>query len=329
MRIVGPPRAAGGFFFAAGFHRHARLWEPSPSAVRFNRMFNRWLGLGSLIAMLTANLALVWQEFLPGWLAGDPPPSEAALLAPGEDRFAQVGLYDAAGRSLGQSWTRSRCTGVGGIVQVYTTTLLRPAHLPGGVATPRIRIEAELTYRQDNARLDDLDFRVYGLAWPLMLQGEAMPSGEFPCEWQAGTQRGSVILDAHAPAALGDVLRPFDRLPDLYVGRTWRLNLLDPLAHLVPGAREAGFVPEPILIEVTGRETIAHDGAEVATHVVEGGGVTAWVAHDGTVLRQRAVLPLLGELHVVAEPYDEQARRAALEAVPTDWTPHDRRWQER
>lgn len=279
-------------------------------------MLNRWIGILAGCAMLLANAAVFWRDVWPNWLAGDPPPSEAETLRPGEERQVQIGIYRAEGGApVGKSWTRASRKAAGGLVMVLTTTVLEPVVLPGGLSSPRVRVETELTYRNQQACIDELDFRMHGLPVPIHLHGEAMPDGGFPLEWQVGSQRGSVVLDSQAPVTLGDVIRPFDRLPDLYVGRTWKLDLLDPLAQLMPQIRNSGLAPEPVLIQVTGREPLDHNGETLETYVVEGGGARAWVARDGRVLRQEVNVPLLGALVLLEEPYDDDARRAAIAAT--------------
>ena len=274
-------------------------------------MLNRWIGIACGTFWLLANVAILWRDVLPHWLAGEPPPNEALLLTPGEKRFAQVGIYDDEGRAVGTSWTASMRVGIGGTVAVKTTTVLQPIALPaaGGLLTPRVRIEIGLTYRAGEASVDSLDFKMLGLGVPVSLEGEAMPSGEFPFTWRVGEYRGKTVLDSRVPVALGDVIRPFDRLPNLYVGRTWRLELLDPLSQILPQLKQVGLSLEPILVQVTRIETILHQGQPVDAFVVEGGGATAWVAPDGRVLRQEVVLPLLGKLVLLDEPYDEDALR--------------------
>lgn len=279
-------------------------------------MLNRWLGIACTLFMVLANAAIIWRDILPNWLAGDPPPNEALLLAPGEKRFVQVGIYDDAGRLVGTSWTTSTRVGIGGLVTVKTTTVLEPIHLPGDVRTPRVRVETGLTYRYGETTIDELDFKIFGLAFPVSLHGEAMPSGEFPFTWQVGEYRDKTVLDSRVPAALGDVIRPFDRLPNLYVGRTWQLALLDPLSQVLPQLQQAGLNLEPMVVRVTRTETITQPGAaEIEAFVVEGGGAIAWVAPDGRVLRQEVVVPLLGKLALLDEPYDEVARRKAIVAT--------------
>jgi hypothetical protein len=255
---------------------------------------------------------------LPSWFAGDPPPSEALILSAGEERRGQGGIYDDNGQPIGKSWTRSRRSSVGNLVQVLTTTVLEPIALPGGIRTPRVRIETEITYRHDTPSVDELDFKMFGLGVPISLHAEATPLGDFPFKWQVGAERGEVVLDSTVPTALGDVVRPFDRLPNLYVGRSWNLKLLDPIAHLLPNVGGGELALEPVLIQVTGRQAIMHGGEAVGVYVVEGGGATAWVADDGRVLRQEVNLPLLGRLELLDEPYDAEACDAAARVVPVD-----------
>lgn len=277
-------------------------------------MLNRWIGIVSAAGMILANAALLSRDVLPDWRAGDPPPSEPLLLEPGESRQVQVGIHHADGRRLGTSWTCSRRPGADGIVMVTNTTVLDPIPLAGRVATPRVRIEMNLTYRSDEARVDEMKFTIVGLSQPVSIHAETMLSGEFPCKWQIGPQEGKVMLDAQAPVLLGDAIRPFDRLPDLYVGRSWHLKLLDPLAHILPELKTSGLSLETTLVQVTRHEELEHGGQQVDTLVVEGAGATAWVAHDGRVLRQEVTLPLIGRLVLLDEPYDDDARRNAVHA---------------
>jgi len=260
----------------------------------------------------------VWRDIIPEWLAGDPPRSEALLLKPGENHYVQVGIFDAAGHTIGRSWTNSNRIGREGLVLVLTTTVLQPIHLPGGVTTPRVRIETKLSYAPEESHVEELFFWMHGLGVPVSLKGAAMPSGEFPCKWQVGSQRGAFVLDTRAPAALGDVIRPFHRLPDLYVGRTWRIKLLDPLSNVLPNLEAAGLSLEPILVRVTRTEMITHDEERIRAFVVEGGGATAWVAPDGRVLRQEVQVPLFGTLVLLEEPYDEEARDSATRSVRSE-----------
>lgn len=269
--------------------------------------------------MIFANAAIFSRDILPRWLAEEAPPSDVMVLAPGEKRCTQVGIYDDQHRCIGQSWTRAERQAIGDMVSVVTTTVLEPISLPVGMTTPPVRIETRLLYRPQQSWIDDLDFRMYGLGIPVSLAGAAYPTGEFACRWQVGPQRGDFLLESAAPAALGDVIRPFDRLPNLYVGRTWQIKLLDPLAQVLPNVKQTGLGMEPTVIRVTGEEIVEQGGKKVEVFVVEGAGARAYVAHDGTVLRQEVTLPLVGRLMLLDEPYDEGLLRSAQRAIPNDW----------
>ncbi len=277
-------------------------------------MANRWLGiiLGGL--MLLANAGIFVRDILPRWLPNDPPPNDAQLLAPGEARQVQVGIFDDDGRRIGTSWTRSHRKPSGDFIIVNTTTVLGPLPLPG-ITVPRVRVESEVALRGSTKRVDDVDLRIHGLGFPFRVRGEAMPTGEFVCSWRIANESGTFLLDADAPAALGDVIRPFDRLPELEVGQTWRVKLLNPLAALGPRG-DTAVEAESMLIRVTGRQRIVHAGKQVETYVVKGGGATAYVAEDGRVLRQELTVPLLGDLLLLDERYDSEAREALLHTAP-------------
>lgn len=292
-------------------------------------MLNRWIGILAFAGMLLANAAIFVQDVLPRWLPDDAPPTEAEILSRNEARYMQYGLFGEGGRRLGQSWTFSRRY-ADDRVTVTTTTLLEPLHVSGVLATPRVRLESLLTYRGSEGRVDEIDFRVHGLGFPVLFRGESYADREFACKWQVGERENSFLLDARMPAVLGDVIRPFHRLPKLYVGRRWRVKLLDPLTEIFPQLGQSGLDLEPVVLTVTRTEPFEYQGRVYEAFVVEGGEATAWVAPDGRVLCQVATLPLLGELRLLLEDssvcYDAQdaecgaamrsARQAAVDAVP-------------
>jgi hypothetical protein len=282
-------------------------------------MLNRWIGIVLGAAMILANATVTLRDVLPLWLPDNAPPTDAQLLAPEQERIVQVGIFDDEEHLVGRSWTLSRRHGLGDIVTVSTTTVLNPVPLPSGILTPRARIETSLVYKHKEQRVDELGFRMYGLGFPVEFNGEAMPTGEFAYQWQVGPSRGDGLLPASAPSALGDVIRPFDRLPDLYVGQTWRVKLIDPIAQIFPNLKQdrRAFDLDALVIRVTGKETIQHQGQPVETFLVraDDGSATAWVADDGRVLRQSVNVPLLGPLILVDEPYDKNARDKAKRYV--------------
>ncbi len=272
-------------------------------------MLNRWVGITSAIALLVVHALLIYHDVLPGWTAGDPPNADTNLSA-GERRTTQMSIYDARGRRIGRSWTVAQMAGM--TLTVRSWTLLEKIDLPNGMSTPPARIETELGYNQ-NKRLDHLSMRLIGLNTTGSLKGEFVPPDMFPCTWQAGEMRGQFLLNADVTRALGEVIRPFDHLPGLYVGRSWRVKLFNPLAEALPGLAGGGMSGSAVLVTVAARETIDHHGESISCFRVEADRATAWVDPSGRVLRQVVELPLLGRLTLIEEPYDEDARREAVE----------------
>ncbi|MFH1746862.1 MAG: hypothetical protein ABIG44_07425 [Planctomycetota bacterium] len=278
-------------------------------------MLNRWIGITCLTFMLSANALLFIRDILPTWLTGDPPLLVADSPAIGLKQQAQLGIFDDEGRVVGRNWTISETQGL--FLEVNSCTLLRPVMLPNGIATPEVRIDTRLRYRQEDGMLSELVLTLRGLPTSIRLRGEFMPPDEFACSWKVGYQPGGTfVLPAEATRALGDVFRPFARLPGLYVGRTWRLNILDPLAHILPGLKDQSMLAEPIIVRVTGKEQIQQAGQMIEAYIVEAPRTKAWVASDGNVLRQELELPILGKLILRAESFDGEAYKNAKQWPP-------------
>ncbi|MGD8451109.1 MAG: hypothetical protein PVJ57_04770 [Phycisphaerae bacterium] len=273
-------------------------------------MLNRWIGILCTLFMLSANTTLFVRDILPGLLAGDPPELDDLSLEAGTTRRIQTGVFNARDENIGRSWTVSFMQA--GLLNVTSCTRLNPITLPNGLTTPGARIDTELRYRVDDGLLDSMSMSIRGLPVGVTMHGDFIPPDEFACCWRLGkVQRGTFRLSADATRALGDVLRPFTRLPGLYVGRTWRLHLLDPLAQVVPGLRNNDLLAEPILVRVTGTEMIEHRGQQLEVFVVEARRTRAWVDQQGNVLRQEIDVPLLGRLTLRDEPFDDEVFQEA------------------
>lgn len=274
-------------------------------------MLNRWIGIIAAVCMIAANLALFYRDVLPAWLAGEPP-RVGLELASGETLSSQVDIFDQYDERIGQSWTIARRSGE--TLTVRTWTLLESIQLPNGIRTPRVRIDTELSYQyaDDGARLSRLMIRMHGLGVPVLVKGEDFAQGDFPCIWQVGPMRGNFRMTSEATRALGDVIRPFNRLPGLKVGQSWRLELINPMAQLLPGWKSAEMSLDTVLVRVTGRETIAHGDEKIDCFRVEARRATAWVRPDGRVVRQEIDLPVLGRLTLLDRAFDDDARRQAL-----------------
>ena len=119
-------------------------------------------------------------------------------------------------------------------------------------------------------------------------------------------------MPAEATRALGDVIRPFDGLTGLEVGRTWRVRLLNPLAGMIPdwGARLMGN--QSIVVRVTGKEQVPYRDEMVEAYVVEAEKIRAWMTADGRLIRQEYEVPLIGRLVLIDEPFDPRLRSRVL-----------------
>ena len=272
---------------------------------------NRTLGLASIICMLLANAALVTRDLAPAWFAGDPPPPGANDLRPGWVRVWQTGIFDDAGVRLGTSWSESHRPPDKLLINNFT--LLNEISTGGDILTPRLRINTSFIYRDDN-RLEALKVTVGGFGLPIRLEGQFVPPNEFPCEWQWDTHRGVFVLPADATRSMGDATRPFDTLSDLHVGQSWRMELFDPLAGILPGWQGEEMSTRSVIVRVVGTENIIHNGLGVHTYIVEADRIRAWVSPIGRVIRQEVHMPLLGKILMLDEAYDDAARARARDA---------------
>lgn len=283
-------------------------------------MINRWIGICCLLLMLSANTTLFMRDILPGWLAGDPPTLVDLTQEADSERRIQTGVFDVHDRCVGRSWTLMFRQATH--VHIESKTLLYPFNLPNGTSTPMVRIDTTLKYRQEDNVLDSLNMEVRGLPIGVVLNGELYPLDEFVCTWKLGKHdEGSFTLNAAATRAMGAVMQPFTRLPGLYVGRTWRMEMLDPLTQLMPGVNADNLLADAELVRVTGTEKITHRGRELEAFVVETKRAKAWVTQQGDVLRQELELPLFGRLTLRNEPFDEGAYERArqwLSNVPEE-----------
>ncbi len=256
---------------------------------------SKLVGIAVVSVWLTSVVALVLHDMLPRWQAQEPP-----VVKPVEQDL-QVGIFDQANRRMGTAWTSSLPASE--ILTVRSTTVLE--------AVPRlmpVRIESMMTYLA--GQLDEIRVDVYGTGMTISLRGENMGAG-FPCQLTVGAIRKAFAFDNQAMRALGEALRPFETLPDLHVGQSWRVKLFNPLKQVL--GKQAGF--ESLLVRVTGMETIEHRGQKVECFRVEAGKVVAYADQNGRVLEQRVQLPLVGMLVLRDEPFDSAKRELARRRI--------------
>lgn len=279
-------------------------------------MLNRWIGITAGLLMLAANIALVRRDIFPALFASSPPGNEALSLPNGERRRSQIGIFDDRGARIGEGWSLAQRSGT--TLNLETWTYLAGLALPNGKKS-RLRVHTSFNYLESGT-LYTLKMELEGDILPntFKIEGEAVEaSGDFACEWSIGELNGTFTFPLESTRALGESMRPFERLSGLFVGRSWRIKLVDPLSNMMPGWIGSRLASEPILVEVTGTETIQHFGEFVEVFRVEAKAMNAkaYVRQDGIVLRQTLAVPLLGEITVIEEPMSEAALRAARDVI--------------
>ncbi|HOJ75506.1 MAG TPA: hypothetical protein PLQ89_14315 [Phycisphaerae bacterium] len=260
---------------------------------------HRLLTVGIVLLWVSAMTALFVRDVWPAWTAQDAPPMTRDELA----RFGgdqQLGIFDSAGKRLGTAW--SSVSKVGSNTAIHGTV-----HIEGLSVVPVVLVETSTEF-DEKGELDSFNLDVFGVPMTsIKVRGERHGI-YFPCEIQMGPLFRQANLDMAASRLIGDSLRPFNYLPLLKVGQSWRMQIVDPLSAVMGGSTRF----TSIVARVTGRETIDHDGKPVDCFRVETtpGQAKAWVAPDGRVLVQEVDVPMLGKVKVRDEDYDEQLRNS-------------------
>lgn len=264
----------------------------------------RWFGMGVVLFWSVMMTFLFVHDIWPHWVAGEPPVQLPPEQASKKECRYQSGIFSSMGR-IGTSWVRFYDRE--GNPLVHTQTLLDG--LP--FKLPPLLVDSELTYTEDNT-LDAIRIQVYGAPIRLELTGENYGM-DFSCELITGPgpeDRLGFKLDADAAAMMSDAFRPFTLLKGLYVGKTWRIRLINPLPVLQGGKAEF----ESCLVRVTCRETIEHQGRPIECYRVESRNLRAWADDQGQVLVQEVDLPIFGTLTIRQEQYDDVKRLSTVSA---------------
>ncbi len=262
----------------------------------------RWFGIAVVLFWGAMMTSLFMHDIWPHWAAGEPPLQMPPEKATKEESRYQSSISSKLGR-IGTSWVRFYNRD--GNPLVHTQTLLDG--LP--FKLPPLLVDSELTYTEDKT-LDSLRIQVHGSPIRLELLGENYGM-DFSCELITGPgpdDRLGFKLDADAAAMMSDAFRPFTLLKGLYVGKTWRIRLINPLPVLQGGKAEF----ESCLVRVTRRETIQHQGKAVECYKIESRNLRAWANDQGNVLVQEVDLPIFGTLTIRQEPFNDLERLAVV-----------------
>ena len=272
----------------------------------------RYLMVFSGALWLIAMGALFHKDVWPSWTAQDAPRIQNSTVA----RLGRQQQYAilANGNRIGKAWsdfqTTSQLTAINGTILIDGITSQRP-----------IRIET-ITEFDANGDLDSFDLKVFGVLLPGMRHGRGMMifvRGDrrgiyFPCEMRFGAIRREVNLDLTATRMVGDSIRPVSYLPDLKVGQSWRMQVLDPLAIILTGKTRF----KSIIARVAGTETLTRGtNKQVRCFIVETTPekTKAYVDETGHVLAQEVELPGLGLIQMNEEEYTPKLREQARQRI--------------
>lgn len=255
---------------------------------------NRTLGI-AVVALWLASLAVLFQrDVLPYWRAQEPPRGEIP------DADHQVGITDSGGRRIGTSWVSIRRTG--GTSSWNSFTELMKLSVAGFASLPPVAISTTLDFQADGS-LGSFESSVLGMGVPIRMEGHLLGI-DYSCLVTIDQFKQPLSIDARFSRQLGESLRPFTQLPNLHVGQTWQVRIVDPVSLLqrqTPDFRT-------MLVTVVGKSEIEHRGEKVECFQVESDGAWAWVNRDGRVLVQTVLVPLVGKITLTDEPFDGAAR---------------------
>lgn len=277
----------------------------------------RLTGLAIVVCWIVAMSWLFWHDILPAWTAQEPPKVVARDWIRQYGRQTQFGIYDQNGRRVGGIWTRY----IGGA----STDREDEIHLTEFPMLGRTCIKLKSSFNMAG-QLDEIDISVLGDWIPIRLHGERYQK-EFAFRIDAGAFKQAFKIDLALAGTFSDMFRPFDAMPDLAVGQSWRVQVLNPVAVVLGGGDR--FMQ--MVVKVVGREVITLNGEPKDCLVIEAPNAKAWVERrSGLVLVQEVTLPVGGRYTVKLEPYDPEALEQADQAFddyvnpprqPTDASP--------
>jgi hypothetical protein len=260
---------------------------------------SRILGFAIVIAWAVAFTAVVLRDVAPYLRPQEPPRGHM----PSGDY--QVGILDSHGRRIGTSWTT--LSNQPEMLTVQSSTHLEDlTPLRGLLAVRDLLIDSSFSISLPDRRLTSFDVSVRHDREEIARLVGHQVGEDYACTARVGTLERAFSLDARATSLISEAVRPFDHLPNLRVGQTWRIRMVDFVALL----RDQTAAIAPQLVQVTRRETIEHGSRRVECFRIETDGATAWADRSGRVLLQHVELPLLGRLEIRDEPFDVTARNA-------------------
>jgi len=266
-------------------------------------MVSRLAGPGITLFWLASMGWLVWHDVWPVWTAHDPPRSITADWITEERRDQQARIEDKYGQAIGTIWSRYRRSGEACSRDDLIVIDRFPAISP-------VRIEVDSQF-DTQGRLDELSASVYVQDFSFQVRAERFGS-QLAFEFISGATHQTLKLADADAGMIGELFSPFPAMPDLQVGQTWRMQVVNPLAAVL--GKGSRFIP--LIVRVTGRDMVQTPDGPVECLVVEAPNARALVGPDGTVHVQEMELPVGGRIVIRNEPFDEAAYTLARSHPP-------------
>lgn len=258
-------------------------------------MINRIFEFLVVTSWLVSMTWLIARDAVPRWFAQAPPQAASVAWLQDQGRRFQYGIYDQSGLRRGACWSVYELND-GAITRKELLVLENLAFIENLV------IESELTFLNET-ELAALDMEIKGLPAVIELHGERQ-GPKFGFELKIGSVPVyEFVLDAQAAQTLCDVTKPFSSLRGLEVGQSWKIHVIDPFSLIHEGQRRR---LKPVLVRVTGRETVTIQGREHACFLVESQGARAWIDERGRVLRQVVDIPGVGQLEIREQAFQQR-----------------------
>ncbi len=263
-------------------------------------MFTRTTGFVIVPVWLAAMSWLVAHDVWPGLTADDAPALQVTDWLKGEGASSQFAIFNDQGR-LGTIWTDYYIDPV--VTQSRDTIWIE--RTPIGIAPLRVTVDSVYTKK---GILDDLTVQLESPTAAARVHGERFHQ-DFSFTLNSGTMEKTFKIPlVDGGMLVGGGLSPIASLTGLEVGQRWRIQVLNPIAVLL----ERGDRFVPMLVEVTGKETLTGEAGDVLCTIIESPYAKAWVDGNGSVQVQEITLPVIGRTRIVREAnYDERARLAA------------------
>ncbi len=243
-------------------------------------------------------------DVLPGWTALDAPNLKVNDWIKNEGRETQAGIFDATGR-IGTVWS----TYIIDEATAQREDFVAIERFPKGLAPIFVMVDSSFT---DEGLLDEFSLEMVAIEAHLDLHGERFHS-DFSFQLEVGSMDRTFRIPLTEAGMISDAFQPFNQLSDLEVGQSWRMQVFNPVAAITGVGRR--FLP--MVVSVTGRESIPTPDGDKLCFVVESSGAKAWVDGRGVVHRQEISLPVGGQMWLTPESFDPYARENALDGFLT------------